>query len=304
MLDGSVNIRAFISSNFKISGLFSGGGYGMGLVDIDQNNNEVQQFITQAPYTQGGNPFTASPTQYSVSTNVDYTFKAGHSIGFAVGLGATTQGFTATVYFDSNSYNSGATLPVEETTQCQSFNANGQNIGVVSNSAISGCQFNSAANTLQFQAQLISYTTGYCNVSIPKTLLQSPFTVSSAQQTIPSTLTENATHYQIYFTHTRNSNPIQITGAAVSSSPSSSTAPTGAISSSTLPPSSNSPSSSTSPTQTSPKATSSPATTTTPPTVPETQLQDILAIFVLSAIFLMLAVVFWRRRLAKGSLSD
>jgi hypothetical protein len=290
---GQVNIRAFISSNFKISGFFSGGGYGMGLVDIDQNNNEVTQFITQAPYTQGGNPFTTSPTQYSVNTNVDYTFKAGHSIGFAVGLGATTQGFTATVYFDSPSSNSGATLPIEETLQCQSFTANGQNIAIVSDSAISGCQFNSAANTIQFQAELIKYTAGYCNVSIPKALLQSPFTVSSAQQAISSTLTANATHYQIYFTHTRNSNPIQITGAASSTptakptpSPTASTAPTGTASSSTPP------------TQTYPTATSQ--ATSTPPAIPEYQFTTILALFAVTGILIMLTASYWRTRLARG----
>ena len=291
---GQVNIRAFISSNFKISGFFSGGGYGMGLVDIDQNNNEVTQFVTQAPYTQGGNPFTTSPTQYSVNTNVDYIFKAGHSIGFAVGLGATTQGFTATVYFDSQSYSSGATLPVEEITQCQSFTANGQNIAIVSDSAITGCQFNSAANTIQFQAELIKYTAGYCNVSIPKALLQSPFTVSSAQQTISSTLTANATHYQIYFTHTRNSNPIQITGVAVSSTPT--TKPTLSPTASTA--SSGTASPTIPPTQTYPTTTSQ--ATSTPPAIPEYQFTTVLALFAVTVILIMLTGSFWRRRLARG----
>ncbi len=271
----------------------------MGLVDIDQNNNEVQEFITQAPYTQSNNPFTATPAQYSVNTNIDYTFKAGHSIGFAVGLGATSPGFTATVYFDSQSYTSGATLPIEETTQCQSFSANGQNIAIVSDSAISGCQFNSALNTLQFQAQLISGTTGYCNVSIPKALMQSPFTVSSAQQTIPSTLTANSTYYQLYFTHTRNNNPIQITGTATSSSPTAkptpspttSGAPTGTTSSSTPP------------TPTSPNTTSQATTPTTPP-IPEYQFPNIPAAVSIIVIFSMLAALFWRKRLKKGDLPN
>jgi len=222
---GTVNIKAYISSTFKLSGLFSGGGYGMGLVDIDQNNNEVQQFITQGPTSIGSNPFTSSPTQYSLNTNVDYVFKKDHSIGFAVGFGATVQGFSATVFFDSTDKNSGATLPVEVESQSNSFTANTngtpKNIVVVSDSAISNYEFNSASSSIQFKAQGINYTTGYCSVNIPKTLMQSPFTVTSGSQPITATSTENSTYYQLYFTHARNSSPIQITGTSITTQPTS-----------------------------------------------------------------------------------
>jgi hypothetical protein len=216
-VDGTVNIKAYITSDFPISGFMSGSGYGMGLVDIDENDNEIQEFVTQAPYTQGGNAFTSTPTQYSVSTNVDYTFKAGHSIGFAVGVGATARGFTATVYFDSQAYNSGATLPVEDTSESHTFTAdyNGatHSVSIVSNSAISNCQFDSSTRTIKFKAEGINYTTGHCTVSIPKTLMQTPFTVTSGSTQITPTLSEDSTNYQLDFTHTRNSNLIQITGA-------------------------------------------------------------------------------------------
>ena len=216
-VQGTVNMRAYISSTFKLSGLFSGGGYGMGLVDIDENNIEVKEFITEAPYSIGTNPFTATPTQYSTNTNVDYVFKKGHSIGFAVGLGATTQGFSATVYFGSQDRNSGATLPVEDTSKTYNFAADyndaTHNIAIVSNSAISNCQFDSSTRCIQFTAQGINYTTGYCNVWVPKTLMQAPFTITQGTQPITPTLNENATHTQLYFTNTRNANPIQITAA-------------------------------------------------------------------------------------------
>ena len=212
---GTVNIRAYISSTFKLSGLFSGGGYGMGIVDIDENNAEVKEFITEAPYSVGTNPFTATPTQYSLDTNVDYVFRRGHSIGFAVGLGATTQGFSATVYFGSQDRNSGATLPVEDVSQSQTFTANyngaTRTIGVVSNSAVSNCQCDSATKTIQFMAEGINYTTGRCTVSIPKTLMQAPFTVTSGSTPITATVTENSTYYQLSFSHTRTVTPIQIT---------------------------------------------------------------------------------------------
>ncbi len=113
---GTVTIEAYISSKFSLTGLFSGGGYGFGVVDIDANNNEVQEFVTEGPISIGRNPFTQDPSKYSISINVDYIFKKGHSIGFAVGFGATVKGFEATIYFDSAARNSGANVPVEETT--------------------------------------------------------------------------------------------------------------------------------------------------------------------------------------------
>jgi hypothetical protein len=215
-VSGTVNVRAYISSKYKFSGFISGGGYGMGLVDIDENNVEVKEFITESQAVYG-NPFTETPTQYSLNTNVDYVFKKGHAIGFAVGLGATEQGFTATVYFGSPDRNSGATLPVEDTTNSYSFtadyNGTSYNIAITSNSIISNCQFDSATRCIQFKAQGINYTTGYCNVWVPKTLMQAPFTITQGTQPITPTLNENVTHTQLYFPSTRNANPIQITAA-------------------------------------------------------------------------------------------
>jgi hypothetical protein len=279
-VQGTVNVRVFISSTFPLSGFFSGGGYAMGLVDIDQNNNEIQEFITQGPQSIGSNPFTQTPTQYSINTNVDYIFKSGHSIGFAIGLGATTQGFTATVYFDSADKNSGATLPIQDTQESYTFNANynglNQNIVVVSNSAISNYQYDSTKTSIQFVANLINYTNGYCNVYIPKTLMQTPFTITSNAHTITPTLTQNSTHYQLYFTHIRNPNPIQIAGTAISSTAtptaSSTSEPTGTPTTSPNP-TATGPETSTQPTNTAeatthPTASSSPSASTKPTITP------------------------------------
>jgi hypothetical protein len=278
---GTVNVRAYISSTFVLSGFISGGGYGFGLVDIDENNNEVQELITQGPISIGPNPFSASPTQYSLNTNVDYIFKKGHSIGFAVGLGATTQGFTATVYFDSIDRNSGATLPVEDTSQSNSFPVNyndaTHNIAVESNSAIADWKFYPASSSIQFTAQKINYTTGYCNVSIPKTLMQKPFTVTMGSHTISSTLTENSTYYQVYFTNTRSSVPIQITGTLISSQPTASpTSPTNG--------SSSEPTSSNSPNSTPTKTTGPTSSASSTPFIPELSLVIIALIVVVVSI--------------------
>jgi hypothetical protein len=288
-VDGSVNIKAYISSNFAISGFFSGGGYGMGLVDIDQNNNEVQEFLTQTPYTQGSTPFTAIPTQYSLSTTVDYTFKAGHSLGFAVGVGATTQGFTATVYFDSSNYNSGATLPIEDVMSSSGFSVDyggvKQNLAITSDSAISNCQFTSGSGCLQFTAQGISGTTGSCIVSVPKTFMQAPFKVTLGTQQITPTITENSTCTQLSFSHTRSTTPLQITGAlntnptaSPSTQPSSQPTTTATISGASTSPTN----SATSPsaTSTSPTQTSSP---TNSPSIPEYVTISFLAAFIATA---------------------
>lgn len=112
---GTVTITAYISSTFKLTSLFSGGSYGFGVVDIDENNEEVIDFITEGPIAISRNPFTKDPAQYTLDVPVDYVFKKGHSIGFAVGFGATVEGFEATIYFDSANINSGVTLSVVET---------------------------------------------------------------------------------------------------------------------------------------------------------------------------------------------
>jgi hypothetical protein len=269
-VDGAVTIKAYISSTSQINGFFSGSGYGMGLVDIDQNNNVMQQFITQAPYTQGGNTFTATPTLYSVSTIVDYTFKAGHYLGFAVGIGATNQGFAGTIYFDSGSYSSGATLPVEDTTSTTSFtvDSNGatHNIQIVSDSAISKYQYNAATNSIEFYPQGINYTSGTCKVSVPKTLMQAPFQVTQGTQTLTATATENSSYSTLSFTNTRSADKISIVGSAQTSTPTGN--PT-------------SPTSSSSSTGTSLTATSTPS-------VPEIAVIVVIPIFVAASLLLVL----------------
>ncbi|MGD6851127.1 MAG: hypothetical protein ACQCN6_03610 [Candidatus Bathyarchaeia archaeon] len=211
---GNVEVHAYISSTFKLSGLFSGGGYAMGLVDIDENNNEVKEFLTEAPYTIGANPFTATPSQYSQSVNVDYVFQKGHYLGFVVGLGATSQGFSATVYFGSQERNSGATLPVVDTMTMQTFTVAGQAISVASDSAVTNFHYDSSGHSLSFNAQMILATTGTCTVTVPKTLMQVPFIAASGTQPLTLATQENATHYQLSFTHSRSTEVIEITGSA------------------------------------------------------------------------------------------
>lgn len=210
---GTVNVHAYISSTYKLSGLFSGGGYAMGIVDIDEKNNEVKEFITEAPYTIGSNPFTATPTQYSQSVSVDYTFSKGHTIGFVVGLGATTQGFTATVYFGSQDRNSGANLPVMESRETKAVTSDSNLIVVSGNFAIEDLQYTKASRTISFSAQGIDSTTESCSITVPKALMQSPFTISQSSQPITATSTENTTHYQLTFPCNLSNTTIKVTGS-------------------------------------------------------------------------------------------
>jgi hypothetical protein len=213
-VDGIVDITAYISSSFEISGFTSGSGYTMGLVDINENNNTVQTFMVEPVYAVGENIFSPTPQQYSLSTTMDYVFRAGHTIGLMVGCGATEQGFTATVYFDSIGKPSGATLPVVDTSESYDFPAASEKITILSNSAIADYNYNSMQKTIQFTAKLIDYTIGHCDITVPKTLMQSPFSVTSGSQQMTPTVTETQTSYQISLTHTRNPDPIQVTGEA------------------------------------------------------------------------------------------
>jgi hypothetical protein len=221
---GTVNIHAYISSKFSLSGFFSGGNYGFGVVDIDENNAEVKEFVSEGPVAIGRNPFTQEPAQYSLDVNVDYVFAKGHSIGFAVGFGATERGFDGTIYFDSQSRNSGAILPVEETVTSQTFvvQAGGasHNIVVASSSAVSGFQFDGVVKSVQFRAQGIPYTSGSCDVWVPKTLLQAPLKVTMGNQQLTASASENSTYTHLSFSHARTADSIVIMAGTATPTPS------------------------------------------------------------------------------------
>jgi hypothetical protein len=187
----------------------------MSVVDLDENGNLIQQFLTEGPFSIGGNAFTATPQLYTVKVNVDYVFKAGHSIGFGIGLGSSIEGYTASVYFGSADKPSGAILPIVDTAESYDFNADYQKIHISSDSAVDNYEYDSSKKTIQFTARLFDYTSGYCNLTIPKSLMRTPFTITADAQQITPTLTETQSNYQIYFTHTRSSNPIKVTGTAL-----------------------------------------------------------------------------------------
>jgi hypothetical protein len=212
---GDVEMVAYLSSSSTANfGSFDGGGYGMGLVDIDENGNEIQQFITESSPSIGSNPFTATPKAYTLVITVDYVFRKGHAIGFFVGAGSTIQGYTFNAYFDSPDKNSNVKLPIEDLPETYEFSAvwdeNTYNIVATSTSALSSFEFNQPARQVSFNTSGIPGTNGYCEVVIPKTLLGGPFKVFMGNQPIAATETENTTHSFISFTYTHNSDTIEI----------------------------------------------------------------------------------------------
>jgi hypothetical protein len=267
-VSGTVEIRAYISSTFDNFGFFDGAGYGMGLAEIDaEGETLVQQFVTQGPQYWMENPFTATPAVYTLTVNVDHVFKKGNYLGFFVGAGSTVQGFTFTVYFDSPNCNSGASLPIVDQTENFVFNpvweGNTYEVVATSNSALSDLRFDGSSKEISFDPWGIRGTNGYCQVSVPKTLLGGPFTVYLDSQQIVPTVTESATHSNIAFTYVHDPDRIRLIGASLTPTPNPSPTPSQSPSPSESPSPSQSPSPSESPSP-SPSSSDSPPTSPTP----------------------------------------
>ena len=227
-VSGTVEVRAYISSTFDDSGFgfLDGAGYGMGLAEIDREGETlVQQFVTQGPQYWMQNPFTATPAAYTLTVDVDHVFKKGNYLGFFVGAGSTVQGFSFTVHFDSPNCNSGASLPIVDQTETFLFNpvweGNTYEVVATSNSVLSNFAFDGSSRAISFDLWGIRGTSGHCQVSVPKTLLEGPFTVYLDSQQITPTITESATHSSIALTYLHGPDKIRIIGAQPNPTPTS-----------------------------------------------------------------------------------
>ena len=85
-------------------------------------------------------------------------------------------------------------------------------VSILSNSTVSNFNFNKTEMQISFNVTGESGTTGYCNVTIPKSLLRdSPWTIKVDNTTIIDFDEEtNDTHTFLYFTYTHES-PLQVT---------------------------------------------------------------------------------------------
>lgn len=212
-IKGNVEMKVFISSTFSGFGFFDGGGYGMGLLDLDENRNEVAAFPTEGAGGLG-NPFSKTPQPYVLNLEVDYIFEKDHYIGFFVGAGATIKGYTFDVHFDSPDAPSGVNLPIEDQAEAFRFSAVGEGnsyeITAVSTSYLSNFKFNQPDKQISFKASGIPGTVGNCKVTMPKALLEGPFKITIDGQQKTSTETENDTHSFIQFAYTNDVDIIKI----------------------------------------------------------------------------------------------
>ena len=89
-------------------------------------------------------------------------------------------------------------------------------VSVESNSTISNFTFNQPNKEISFNVSGPNDTIGFCNVTIPKQLLDGPWTVLiDAQLPLYFMLTENETHSFLYFTHTHSTHEVRIIGTHV-----------------------------------------------------------------------------------------
>jgi len=91
-------------------------------------------------------------------------------------------------------------------------------VTLLSNSTISEFHFIQANKRISFDIRGPSGTVGYCNVTIPRTLLRdNPWTVllDTMDITAQTTVTENETHTSLYFTYTHGTYRVQIIGTWV-----------------------------------------------------------------------------------------
>jgi len=107
MAGGTVTMFAWLSSE-DVAPQVSG--YGMAIADLDENGNVVGELFYNYNYASG-KVFSANPTEYTISVNINHVFLKNHKLAFEVIVGSTTQGWTASVYFDSLDRNSRAVLP-------------------------------------------------------------------------------------------------------------------------------------------------------------------------------------------------
>jgi len=109
---GTVQMTVHMSSSDMISGLFAGGGFGMGLVEMDENKKEINRFLNEGGSTLGSNPLSSTPQAYTLSIPMDHVFPKEHLLGFFVGVGGTEPNYNFTIYFDSAQQKSGAIIPI------------------------------------------------------------------------------------------------------------------------------------------------------------------------------------------------
>jgi|GEM_PF-724650 len=88
-------------------------------------------------------------------------------------------------------------------------------VAVTTNSTISNFNFSLENMQISFKVAGVDGTTGFCNVTIPNTLLGGPYTVFVNDTPITPIMTSNSTHTFIYFTYNHSEHTVKIVGTSV-----------------------------------------------------------------------------------------
>jgi hypothetical protein len=88
-------------------------------------------------------------------------------------------------------------------------------VGVLSNSTVSNFAFDQPKKQISFNVTGLADTVGFCNVTIPKELLDGEFTVWIGGEEITFTLLQNETHSFLYFTFIQGDYVVTIEGTTV-----------------------------------------------------------------------------------------
>jgi endonuclease YncB( thermonuclease family) len=89
------------------------------------------------------------------------------------------------------------------------------NIGIFSNSEISGFRFIPEEKSISFNASGAWGTEGFCNITIPRALLDGPWNVYVDTKQIPYIEVKNSTHSSIYITYSHSIRKIKIEGTHI-----------------------------------------------------------------------------------------
>jgi len=88
-------------------------------------------------------------------------------------------------------------------------------VATFSNSTITSFNFSQSLKQISFNAAGTDGTTGFCNVTIPKVLLDGSFSVLINEMQISYTLAQNITHSFIYFSYSHTTKQVEIVGTRV-----------------------------------------------------------------------------------------
>ena len=94
-----------------------------------------------------------------------------------------------------------------------------QEVTLASNSTVQNFQFADTLKQISFNVTGVTGTSGYCNITFPKTLLSGTITVTKndvpLMQGVDYTQTDNSTHYILHITYTHSTHVIKVIGTEV-----------------------------------------------------------------------------------------